>query len=65
MNAAAQTSRSHYLIRANPFKTIESLSELINKNLFLTNDKNVAILNKPPGFILSSNIKISWPFSLF
>lgn len=55
MNIAAQINRAHYLFRANSFKTVDSLSELINQNLHLTKDKNIALLNKPPGFILSSN----------
>lgn len=54
MNVAAQVSRAHYLIRANPFKTVDSLSQLINQNLHLTKDENIALINKPPGFILSS-----------
>lgn len=42
----------HYLTKANPFKTVDSLSTLINENLTLTSNKDIAVLNKPPGFIL-------------
>ena len=42
----------HYLQNSNPFRTLDSLSNLINDNLILTENKNVAILNKPPGFVL-------------
>lgn len=60
MKLAVQSSRAHYLARANPYKTIDSLSEFINNNLHLTSNKNVALINKPPGFVLSSKIKINF-----
>lgn len=47
----------HYFNEANPFKTIDSLSVLINEHLTLTSDKNIAILNKTPGFVLLDKAK--------
>ncbi|CAF0787308.1 unnamed protein product [Brachionus calyciflorus] len=57
MNLSAQTNRVHYLIRANPFKTIDSIADFIDKNLYLTSNKDIALLNKPPGFVLSDKSK--------
>lgn len=55
MNLANKAGRiQHYLLEANPFKTVDSLSKLIENNLYLTDNKDIVIVNKPPGFILAS-----------
>jgi hypothetical protein len=57
MNKFAKRAINYnYLSESNPYTTIESLSELVNKNLALTNDKNFCVLNKPPGFVTLGNL---------
>ncbi len=52
-SAAANTKKLfHYFHESNQFKTLESLTHLIEKNLFLTQNKDIALINKPPNFIL-------------
>ncbi len=41
----------NYLAEANPFKTVASISKLVNEHLFETSNKDVVIFNKPPGFV--------------
>ena len=48
---AKKAIKLNYLSETNPYTTVESLSELIAKNLSLTNDENFCVLNKPPGFV--------------
>ena len=51
-NLAKKAIHSHYFDKANPFKSVDSLNKLLDENLFVTNNPNIAILNKPPGFVL-------------
>lgn len=48
---AKKAIKLNYLSESNPYTTVESLSELVTKNLSLTNDENFCVLNKPPGFV--------------
>ena len=50
---------SHYFYDANPFRTIESLSTLIDHHIILNKEKTIALVNKPPGFILSGVFSLS------
>ena len=34
-----------------PYNSIESLKTLVDENLSLSDDKDYAVLNKPPGFV--------------
>lgn len=57
MNLASKSGRiQHYLLESNPYKKIDSFSKLIENNLFQTQNKDIAIINKPPGLVLSSRI---------
>ena len=48
----------NYLLEADPFKDINSIARLIDENLFETGNKDILVINKPPGFVLSSrNLK--------
>ena len=59
MNLAKKAGKiKHYLLESNPFKTIDSISKLIDDHLYLTDNKDLAILNKPPGLILAGNLKL-------
>ena len=52
-SAALNTKKIiHYFQQSNQFKTVESLSHLIENNLFTTNNKDIVLINKPPNFIL-------------
>ena len=43
---------NHYFYQSNPYKSVDSLSSLINDHLIQTDNKDLALLNKPPGFVL-------------
>jgi hypothetical protein len=47
---------NHYFYQSNPFKTIDSLSSLISDHVIQTDNKDLALLNKPPGFVLLGKI---------
>lgn len=44
----------NYLLLANNFKDANSLTKFIDENLHETSMKDIVIVNKPPGFVLSS-----------
>lgn len=45
----------HYFMDANPYKDVNSIAKLVTNHLHLTeNHKDIVLLNKPPGFVLSS-----------
>lgn len=52
MNSTARNIKkiSHYFQDVNPYTTIDSLVKLIDENLYETSHKDIAVLNKPPGF---------------
>ncbi len=45
----------HYFLDANPYRTADSVINLLEERLFKTDNPEVLVLNKPPGFQLSSN----------
>ena len=52
-SAAVNTKKIiHYFQQSNQFKTVESLSHLIENNLFTTKNQDIVLINKPPNFIL-------------
>ncbi len=58
MNSAARKTVKtikHYFLDSNPYKTVDSVNTLLEERLFKTNNPEVVILNKPPGFQLSSD----------
>jgi hypothetical protein len=50
-NFLKNATKVHYLKNANPFRTLDSLSNFMVDNLQLTENKDVVVLNKPPGFV--------------
>jgi hypothetical protein len=42
---------NNYLAEANPYKTVESISKLISDHIYETQNKDIVVFNKPPGFI--------------
>ena len=51
--AGSKLKLKHYLLEANPYRTVDSLGDLIATHLrLLPKHKELAILNKPPGFNL-------------
>jgi len=48
---------NNYLTEANPYKTVESISKLISDHIYETSNKDLVILNKPPGFMYLSILK--------
>jgi hypothetical protein len=48
---------THYFNEVNPYKTVNSLSDLIHNNLIYNPDNKVqiAFLNKPPGLNLTGS----------
>ena len=59
-NLAKRAIYPHYFDKANPFKSVDSLNQLLDENLFVTNNPNIAILNKPPGFVLQGWLAIGF-----
>lgn len=45
---------NNYLLEVDQFKDVNSIARLIDENLFETSNKDILVINKPPGFVLSS-----------
>jgi hypothetical protein len=61
-SAAVNTNKIfHYFQQSNQFKTVESLSHLIENNLFTTKNKDIVLINKPPNFILKGWATLFYP----
>ncbi len=47
----ARNNIQNYLFQANPCKNVDSISKLVSDYLYETDNKDIVVFNKPPGFV--------------